>query len=438
MRNGFVALALDLDGPTLDKIPAIMASARKLLQDRLARVELAKFDPRGELPASTYATAHATAVLLFENQEPDKVVFADRAWIQQQCPGLVDAEVRCVRNLVAFVRQDLCTNAQCKIPSAWLSNGFGFWAKVFPGLAVPILEAVAAAYTSVGIACSVSGPAHLICPPKGGASLKSHIDGAPAAKLRADIERFIASGRYSNEDFARSNGMHDLVHVVGGREGSGATCTLVPMTPARMALLLDTIAASDGAKEKAFMLDAHRGPKFYTPSQQVKQDYLAQLRRIRGGEGNSRMDQLVREDGLPVELAWMPMVPKESGPFAIAFPIGYFHMKSANDDSGRISLAGGVDFESDVPAHDLGTKRRRLDYVSAQSRMATDPAAVELVRAEKIPLSEGATHRSPGLAAELMAPGGPFSPLVFTPAEAERLRALVAEPQLGHGPGRSP
>lgn len=428
MDNGFLALALHLDGPTLDKIPRIMECARKLLQDRLGRVEHAKFDPRGALAPAAFEAARATVEGLIAHEDPAMLVFAGRHWIKQRCPvDLTDAEADRARHLIAFVRQDLCASAQCKIPSAWLSNGFGFWAKVFPGLAVPILEAVAAAYNAAGIHCRVRGAAHLICPPKGGAELGSHIDGAAAPALRACIGRFVDSGGTTNEEFAAWNGVQCLTHIEGGREGSGATCTLAPITPARDAILLDTIAASEGAKEKAFMADEHHGPKFYTPSKEVVAAYLARLRRIRAGEGNSRIEKLIREDGLPLALEWCAMVPAEDGPFTLAFPRGYFHLKQANTHGGRVSLSGGVRFGSDAPetSVEAESKKRKIEYIASQSRMAADPAAIELVRAEKMPFSGGATHRCPGLAAALMAPGCPFAELVYTPEEAARLRELA-------------
>lgn len=428
MRLGFLALSLQLDDATTKRILEIMTCARSLLEQRLERVELAKFDRKGELSPTDYTRACTVVRSLIELQDPDKVVFAGRDWIKQHSPiQLADTQADCVRRLIAFIRQDLCTNAQCKIASAWLSNGFGFWAKIFPGLAVPVLEAVVAAYTTAGIQCSVCGPPGLICPPKGGAQLKSHIDGAPASELRACIDRFIASGGTSNEEFAAWNGAQCLTHVKGGRQGSGATCALTPMTPARAALLLDTIAASDGAKEKAFFADSHRGPKFYTPSRKVVETYLARLHRIRAGEGNSKVDQLIREDGLPVELGWTPMVPAEDGPFTLAFPRGYFHLKQANYDAGRISFSGGVQYGSDAqePSVEVKSRKRKFDFIAAQSRMATDPAAIELVRAEEEPFSSGKAHDKPGkIAAQMMAPGCPFAPLAYTPAEVVRLRTL--------------
>ena len=84
-------------------------------------------------------------------------------------------------------------------------------------------------------------------------------------------------------------------------------------------------------------------------------------------------------------------------------------------------------FGSDAPetSVEAESKKRKIEYIASQSRMAADPAAIELVRAEKMPFSGGATHRCPGLAAALMAPGCPFAELVYTPEEAARLRELA-------------
>lgn len=428
MQRGFLALRISLDASTTAKIPEIMEGARRLLQERLSCVTRNGFDPN--VSTHTFQGARDIVCRLFSEDSPDEVVFANRAYIGAKFTNASHHVVDCAFLLVAFVRQDLCANAQCKVATAWLSNGFGFWAKVFPGLSVAVLKSAVRTYKTAGFDCHVSGASHLICPPKGGAKLNSHIDGASAVALRECIEQFLEGGSTSNKDFAQHNGVQSLVHIDGGRDGSGATCLLSPMTPARMALLLDVIALSRGAKEKAFMLDARPGPKFYTPSREVVKEYVERIRVIRASTGGSHVEQAIRSDGLPMELGWVPMAPLEDGPFALAFPRGYFHMKQANTTAGRISLAGGLEFASDArePSIETTSKKRKLEYISAQSRMMKDPAAIESVANEKIPFSGGKTHSYPGLAAALMAPNRPFASLCFTPEEANELRALVRDP----------
>lgn len=104
-------------------------------------------------------------------------------------------------------------------------------------------------------------------------------------------------------------------------------------------------------------------------------------------------------------------------------------MKQLNTKAGRISLAGGIRFAFNMqePSIETTSRKRKLEYISAQSRMINDPGAIQTVANEKSPFSGGQTHLYPGLAADLMAPNRPFASLCFTPEEASELRTLVLE-----------
>ena len=327
--------------------------------------------------------------------DPATVVGCDGAWIRAQCPaGTPAAEVDAALALVRYVRQDLCTNAQCTTATAWLLTGFGFWTKVCPGFAPAVLAEAARVCTAAGVPCRVESPAHLICPPLRGLKLRSHIDGDGVAALRATLGRFLAAGGRSNSGFCAHNGAQTLVHLEGGRPGSGATCTLAPMTPARMALLLDTIAHAPGAEEQRFgrrvaraqVLRALEGGRGVLRGHRRPPPARRRRRRRRPRRRRGR-----RRDGPPARLDRVPMVPPpgaEPGPFVVAFWRGAFHRKEANT-APRLSLAGGLAAGAAAPAaeDDGGGSCEATARQAAQAGGwepggdATDPRAVDRARA---------------------------------------------------------
>jgi len=423
MQSGFFAKSIPLDESVLSEIRKVMPCAGNHLLGKLQKVDVSKLDPLSKFSSISHGAAQLAVGRLLRKEPADVVVGCDRTWIRSKCPGLANETHEVIFKLIRFVRQDNCTNAQCRIPTSWLLNGFGFWAKIFPGFQVDILPVVVETLKSAGIDCKVRGPGHLVCPPKGGSELKSHIDGAPAPVLREALAKFLAGGMRSNAEFAAVNGVQTLVHLQGGRDGSGATQCLAPMSPARQALLLDTIFSAGGEQGRRFWDDSHRGPKFYSPCRAVINEYLQAIRAIKEGGGGFPE---IRDDDLPVSLDWVTMAPREDGPFVIAFPRGYFHRKSANTEAGRISLSGGVGFSSDSEecSIEASTWVRKLAFFVNLSRMATDPAAFRLVEAETAPFNGGATHLRPGpTAADALS--GAFADLCPAPAQTEKFRAFV-------------
>jgi hypothetical protein len=427
MQAGFLAKSITLDESVLAEIRKVMPCAAAHLLGKLQQADFSKLDPKSIFSPVSYGAAQFAVAHLLREEPTDVVVGCSRAWIRSKFPDLADETHDVIFKLIRFIRQDNCTNAQCKIPTSWLLNGFGFWAKVFPGFQVDILPAVVETLKSAGIDCKVRGPGHLICPPKGGTELKSHIDGSPAPVLLETLMRFLDDGMRTNEQFAAHNGVQMLTHLRGGRDGSGATQTLAPMTPARYALLLRTISTAGGEAGRKFWDDSHGGPKFYCPCYTVIGTYLQTIRAIRAALPNGCdpfLASIIRDDELSVSLNWTSMAPAGDGPFVLAFPRGYLHSKAANTEAGRISLSGGISFASDGCESSIGsaTRIRKLAFFEDLSMMATDPAAIARVEAQKDPFSGGATHKGIREAGPLMRKS--FAPLCPTPLQSEKLSVM--------------
>ena len=458
--RGFCVYSLPVEEDTLRAIRAIPQMTCVLLAQRLLASE---DDPRlhvygAELcPQERGQAAAALRTLLAEHQ-PDDFLFANRAALQTMLPKLTPPQVAYVFKLIGYIRQDNCATAQATIPTALLSSGFGAWTKVYPAFGLRLVSSASEQLARVGIPNRVADAPHLICPAKGGAALQSHIDGGTALQLKSTLRSFLcAHPAGTNTQFASWNGVQTLVHVQGGRSGSGATCTLSPMTPARQLLLLLVIEqyASHGSRadkaEQDFFSNSSTGPKFYTPSKKVLSDVHRVLDAVRSGEqvpvyvGDWLGSLLATEPlALNSSVQWTEMVPSsaEPGPFTLAFPRGYFHKKQPNNRAGRISLAGGLQCTASAGAgagagegtgaSSAGAKRKVNWLLTIAETHSSVPelqlqATTRLQRPRQEPFEGGKSHQKLDYAYDLMGPGGAFAGLRYTTDDVALLVATLAQ-----------
>ena len=315
-------------------------------------------------------------------------------------------------------------NPQFQCYNAWTKTGFGIWAHVFPGYGAQVGAAAQNEINSeFGISSSVY-PSHLINAPPGGAALAGHIDGhPPPVLLKILIDEMIAASNDGASvdwgNFKESLGYQSLVHLDGAREANdGTTWTFSNMTPCRLALMLILMRDDASGKFQDFW-SKKEGPYFF-PVQPALELLNKAILACKEGEILFAFSGVIKHDGLGVVKKVAMNNP--DGPYICAWIKGMPHGKDPNKTR-RLSIGMGLRFVNPEMEPTRRSKRAR-DFAELDSSCeVTATYAKKRILDDKVPLSNGITHKCPQNSFKLMM--GPFRDLKFTAEQSELYQKLA-------------
>jgi hypothetical protein len=258
----------------------------------------------------------------------------------------------------------------------------------------------------VDIPANIDGIPHVIHKPPGGEELKPHTDGMSMNRLISELEAHVASEDPSTMAWGQRYGLQCLAHLEGGRNDSGATYAIAPMTP--MKLLVCLRAVRDGIVTKALYkgttldawLNGGDGPTFT--------DWCKCLPEFNNVLANHGLE--------PISVC--PIVPELSDGAFLACWVKHFPHGSRRNRKRRVSLTMPMNNNGMRMAEDARcVKRMRHLSRLAHGSSVEKEEAEEFLRNDTTPYYGGKTHKKPHLVARWFRPGAPYHSIAPTPEQ---------------------